>query len=89
VVPISVPGIAAAAIVVFIWVWNEFLIGLVMTTGPGAEPIAPSMYNFITDGGIEWGQITAGASIAIVPVVVLFIALQRRFVQGLTAGIGK
>jgi ABC-type glycerol-3-phosphate transport system permease component len=70
-------------------VWNEFLIGLTMTTSAAAEPIAPSMFNFITDGGIEWGSITAAAMIALVPVVALFVALQRHFVHGLTAGAGK
>lgn len=89
VIPVSLPGIAAASIVVFVWVWNEFIIGLTMTTGKSSEPIAPSMYNFITEGGIEWGAITAAAVIALAPVIVLFVALQRHFVQGLTAGAGK
>jgi ABC-type glycerol-3-phosphate transport system permease component len=89
VVPISWPGILAAAVVVFIWIWNEFLIGLTLATSVKAQPVAPGLYSYITESGIDWGTLTAAAMIAMVPVIVVFIVLQRQFVEGLTSGTGK
>ncbi len=89
VVPISWPGILAAGVVVFIWIWNEFLIGLTLATSTKAQPVAPGLYSYITESGIDWGTLTAAAMIAMVPVVIVFIVLQRQFVEGLTSGTGK
>jgi multiple sugar transport system permease protein len=89
VVPVSWPGILAAGVVVFIWIWNEFLIGLTLATSVKAQPVAPGLYSYVTESGIDWGTLTAAAMIAMVPVVVVFIVLQRQFVEGLTSGTGK
>lgn len=89
VLPLSVPGIAAAAIVVIVWIWNEFLIALTLTTSTNAQPLPVGLYRFVSETGVIWGQLTAGALIALVPPVVLFVILQRQFVQGLTAGAGR
>lgn len=86
---VSWPGVAAAAVVVFIWVWNEFLIGLTMTTSPSAKPVAPGLYSYIEESGVQWGTLTAAAMIAMIPVVFIFFVLQRQFVEGLTSGTGK
>lgn len=88
-VPLSIPGIAAAAIVVIVWIWNEFLIALTLTTSTRAQPLPVGLYRFVSETGVIWGQLTAGAMIALIPPVLLFVILQRRFVQGLTAGSGK
>ena len=89
VVPISWPGIAAAGVVVFIWIWNEFLIGLTLATSVKSQPVAPGLFSYVTESGIDWGTLTAAAMIAMLPVVVVFIVLQRQFVEGLTSGTGK
>jgi multiple sugar transport system permease protein len=89
VLPISWPGIAAAGVVVFIWIWNEFLIGLTLATSVKAQPVAPGLFSYVTESGIDWGTLTAAAMIAMLPVVVVFIVLQRQFVEGLTSGTGK
>jgi len=86
VLPISVPGIAAAAIVVFVWVWNEFIIALNMTASNATRPLTVGLYFFIGETGIQWGGMSAGAAMALLPVILAFIFLQRRFVEGLTAG---
>jgi multiple sugar transport system permease protein len=83
------PGLAAAGVVVFIWVWNEFLIGNTLTVSPAAKPIAPGLYSYVEESGVQWGTLTAASMIAMVPVVILFLFLQRRFVEGLTSGTGK
>lgn len=86
VLPLSVPGIAAAAIVVFVWVWNEFIIALNMTASNATRPLTVGLYFFIGETGIQWGGMSAGAALALLPVILAFIFLQRRFVEGLTAG---
>lgn len=83
---LSGPGIAAAAIVVFVWVWNEFLIALTMTASNATRPLTVGLYFFVGETGVNWGGMSAAATVALLPVIVAFIVLQRRFVEGLTAG---
>lgn len=87
--PLSQPGLAAAAIVAFIFVWNEFIIALTLTTENVMRLTAVGLYFYITAYGIEWGKLMAAVTLAVVPILVAFILLQRRFVEGLTAGATK
>jgi multiple sugar transport system permease protein len=89
VLPLSVPGIAAAAIIVFVWVWNEFIIALNLTASNATRPLTVGIYFFVGETGIQWGGMSAGAIVALLPVIIFFILLQRRFVEGLTAGAVK
>lgn len=89
VLPLSIPGIAAAAIVVFVWVWNEFIIALNLTASNATRPLTVGLYFFVGETGIQWGGMSAGAVIALLPVIIIFIILQRRFIEGLTAGAVK
>lgn len=86
VVPLSWPGLAAAAIVVFVWVWNEFIIAVNLTASDSTQPLTVGLYFFVGETGIEWGRMTAAAICALLPVILAFLLLQRRFVEGLTAG---
>jgi ABC-type glycerol-3-phosphate transport system permease component len=56
VLPLSVPGIAAAAIVVFVWVWNEFIIALNMTASNATRPLTVGLYFFIGETGINGAE---------------------------------
>jgi ABC-type glycerol-3-phosphate transport system permease component len=89
VLPLSQPGLASAAIIVSVWVWNEFIMALNLTSSDAIRPLTVGLFFFIGESGIEWGKMAAGASGALVPVIVLFLFLQRRFIQGLTAGASK
>ncbi len=89
VLPLSQPGLAAAAILVSVWVWNEFIIALNLTASDATRPLTVGLFFFLGESGIEWGKLAAGASVALLPVIVLFLFLQRRFIQGLTAGATK
>jgi len=86
VLPLTQPGLAAAAIVVFVWVWNEFIIALNLTASDAVRPITVGLFFFVGENGILWGRMTAAATVALLPVIVLFAALQKRFIAGLTAG---
>ncbi|MCU1440556.1 MAG: carbohydrate transporter rane protein 2, family [Rhodoglobus sp.] len=89
ILPLSWPGLAASAIIVFVWVWNEFIIGLTLTQSPYVKPLTVGIYGFVGETGIDWGRITAGTAIALIPVAIFFMIFQRKFVEGLTSGSTK
>jgi ABC-type glycerol-3-phosphate transport system permease component len=86
VLPLTQPGLAASAILVFVYVWNEFIIALTMSTKDDMRLIPVGLYFYISQFGVEWGKLMAAVTVAILPIIVLFVILQRRFVQGLTSG---
>jgi ABC-type glycerol-3-phosphate transport system permease component len=86
ILPLSKPGVAAAGIMVFIAAWNEFIIALTLTSSEEMRLVPVAMYHYISQYGIEWGQLTASAVLSIVPVVVVFLLLQRWFIYGMTSG---
>ncbi len=89
ILPLAQPGLAAAAILVFVYVWNEFIIALALTTSDDMRVLPVGLYFYISAFGVQWGQLTAAITVAIVPVIAVFVALQRRFIQGLTSGASK
>jgi len=89
VLPLSQPGLAAAAILVTVWVWNEFIIALNLTASNATRPLTVGLFFFVSESGIQWGKMAAAAGAALVPIIVFFAFLQRRFIQGLTAGATK
>ncbi|HWT79175.1 MAG TPA: carbohydrate ABC transporter permease [Candidatus Acidoferrum sp.] len=89
VLPIAQPGLAAAAILVFVYIWNDFLIGAAFTVTEHMRPMQVGLYLFIRDSGVEWGRFMAYTMIGLIPIIGLFVALQRRFIQGLAAGATK
>jgi multiple sugar transport system permease protein len=89
VLPLAQPGLAAAAILVFVWVWNEFIIALNLTATHSRRPLTVGLYFFVGETGIQWGSMAAAATLALLPAIALFAILQRRFIEGLTAGATK
>lgn len=84
--PLVLPGFAAVSIVVFIFVWNEFIIALSMTTSESKRVVTVGVYYYITAYGIEWGKLMAAVSLALAPVLIGFFILQKGFIHGMTAG---
>lgn len=89
VLPIAQPGLAAAAILVFVYIWNDFLIGTAFTISETVRPMQVGLYLFIRDVGVEWGRFMAYTMIGLIPILILFAFLQKRFIQGLAAGATK
>jgi alpha-glucoside transport system permease protein len=85
-VPLSVPALAAFAIFQFLWVWNDLLVALVFLGGGRTEVVTLALQQLIGSRGQEWHLLTAGAFITMVVPLIVFFALQRYFVRGLTAG---
>ena len=89
VLPMSVPALAAFAIFQFLWVWNDLLVALVFI-GPGDNaPITQKLSELKGQFGQGWNLTTAGAFITMLVPVAVFLALQRFFIRGLTAGAVK
>ncbi len=88
VLPISAPALATTAILVFIFAWNEFLFALKFMTRDAARtvPVGIAMLRGAEIYEIPWGQISAAIVLTTMPVVIVVLTLQRRIVQGLTAG---
>lgn len=89
ILPLALPGLAATAILTFLYSWNEFLFALSFTLGPERQTVPVAIALFRGQYQVPWGQILAAAIVATLPVAVLVLAFQRRIVQGLTAGAVK
>src|SRR5262249_27437063 len=86
--PMVTPGIAATAILCFLYAWNDFFFALILTrTAARTAPVA--VVNFMNYEGWEWGKIAAGGSLVMAPVLVFSPAVGCSLVSGLTAGAVK
>ncbi|MFD0351275.1 carbohydrate ABC transporter permease [Kitasatospora aburaviensis] len=86
VLPLAMPGVVTAVIFTFIAAWNEFVMGLTLSTEPDSQPLTVGINGFVGNYTVQWNYLFAGSVVAIVPVVVLFAFIERQVVSGLTAG---
>ncbi len=91
VVPLAAPGLATAAILVFIGAWNEFLLAITLTSSADARtvPAAIAFFTGASEFDIPYGTITAASVVISIPLIVMVLLFQRRIVAGLTAGAVK
>ena len=86
--PMTGPVVATVVIFQFMHSWNDFLFPLVFTLGrPEARTLAVGMFAFVGEHMIDWAGMAAAASIALVPIMVLFIFMQKHFVRGLEGAV--
>jgi multiple sugar transport system permease protein len=88
ILPILMPGIVATGAYIFMNSWNEYTFA-VMFTNEANRTIPVALKNLIGQLGVEWGMLTAGGIITIIPVCVMFFFAQKRLISGLTAGAVK
>ncbi|MTE23466.1 carbohydrate ABC transporter permease [Microbacterium sp. ZXX196] len=88
VLPLSMPAIASFAIFQFLWVWNDLLVSLIFADG-NVAPVTKVLAQMTGQRGEDWHLLTAGAFIAIIVPLIVFLLLQRFFVRGLLAGAAK
>lgn len=86
VIPLSKLGLAAGALYIFIVAWNSFLYPLIFTNRADMRTLPLFLYLFLDFYQIDWGRLTAGAMVAAIPIIILFILLQRSFIEGLIKG---
>ncbi len=89
ILPLSVPALASLAIFQFLWVWNDLLVALIYLQDPAKAPMTVTINNLVSSFGTQWQLLTAAAFISMMLPLVIFIALQRYFVEGITAGAVK
>ena len=77
VLPVGAPGIASAAIITFLWTWNEFIYAFVFTSTPKAQPVTVGCFDCIGDIFVNWNQMCAGALLAALPGIVFVFAAQK------------
>lgn len=85
ILPLSGPGLAATAILCFLYSWNDFFFALILTrTEATTAPVA--IVNFMNYEGWAWGKIAAGGAMVMLPVLVFSFLVRRFLIQGMTAG---
>ncbi|MGW6199446.1 carbohydrate ABC transporter permease [Kribbella sp. NPDC055110] len=86
--PLSAPMLATVGMFTAITAWNSFFIPLVFTLGrPELRTLAIGMYAFIGENSTEWTLLCAGTVITLTPIILLFVLLQRFFVNGLAGAV--
>jgi ABC-type glycerol-3-phosphate transport system permease component len=88
VMPLASPMIATLALFLFMWNWNDFFTSLVFTLGkPELRTLAVGMYAFVGQNSRDWTLMCAGATISLLPIIIVYVALQRYFVEGLAGAV--
>jgi multiple sugar transport system permease protein len=88
ILPLALPGIAAVGILTFLSSWNEFLFSMVLG-GNEVMTVPVGIYAYIGFEQIEWGKLSAAATLMLAPVIVFILLFQRQLVRGLTLGAVK
>ena len=87
--PTAVPGISATALYIFIVSWNEYTFAAMLAQDEAVRTLPVALQFFITEFTVNWGLLAAGGVIVSLPVILLFVVLQRQLIAGLTAGAVK
>lgn len=89
ILPVCLPGVFSTAIFIFVLSWNEFLFASVIAESSRNKTITVGIAEFITAFDVRWGEIMALGTIATVPVILLFMVVQRYFLKGVLDGAVK
>ncbi|WP_307847697.1 carbohydrate ABC transporter permease [Metabacillus bambusae] len=88
IMPLSKPIIGSVIIMQFVWTWNSFLLPLVLTLStPELRTLAVGLYTLRGENIVDWTGIAAGGTIALVPIIIIFLFLQRYFVDGIAGAV--
>lgn len=87
--PLASSGIGALGVYAFLQNWNEFLVPLLYMPGGDHRPLTTGLYLFLGGRTVDIGPLAAGTLITILPVIMLFLLLQRQVTQGLVSGAVK
>ncbi|MGB4199815.1 MAG: carbohydrate ABC transporter permease, partial [Thermotogota bacterium] len=84
--PLSIPGFVVAVIWQFTNIWNEFLFAVTITSDPKKQPITVALVNLAGSQMIQWNLQMAGAIVAAIPTLLVYIFLGKYFIRGLMSG---
>lgn len=83
-IPLARPILATLAIFTFMWSWNNYLWPLIVTNRIEIRTLQYGLAMFKEEGGLNWGQLMAGTTIATIPILILFFIAQKQFIKGIT-----
>ncbi len=86
VMPLTIPALAALATLEFTWIFNDFIWSIVLLQDNSLRPVTAGLATLIGQYNTDWNVVVAGSLIACVPTMIVFVVLQRYFIQGLTMG---
>lgn len=89
ILPLMLPGIVATFVFAFTGAWNDLFFGVMFVNGESAKTIPVGLNNFVQKFDINWGQMSAGGIMSLIPVVVMFAVVQKYIISGLTQGAVK
>jgi multiple sugar transport system permease protein len=84
--PLAAPGIVTTAIFTFIAAWNEYVVAYTLASSPAKQPFSVGLSLLTGLYEVKWNFLFAGSLIAIIPIIILFISIEKYLVGGLTAG---
>src|SRR4051812_36411020 len=84
--PLSAPGFVVVGLFHFTNIWNDFLFGLTIINNPAKQPITIALNNLSATFSVDWNVVMAGALIAVLPTMLIYIFLGRFFNKGMLAG---
>jgi ABC-type glycerol-3-phosphate transport system permease component len=87
--PLAWPGLATVVIFQFLQTWNEFLFANTIIQTPENLPLQPMLYSLVGQYGTNWPVLTAALTMSVVPIIAVYVRMQRRFVAGMTLGAVK
>ncbi len=89
VLPLMKPAIAALAVLIFTFIWNDYFWAIVLTQGPDSQPVTAGITSFNSQFIAQYHLMSAGSIVAAIPPVLMFFLMQRHFIAGLTLGAVK
>jgi ABC-type glycerol-3-phosphate transport system permease component len=84
--PLARPGMATILILQFVGTWNEFLFSNTFISDPKLKTIQPAVYQAVGRYSVDYAALSSGLVMALIPIVVMYLLMQRQFIKGLTAG---
>lgn len=87
--PIAMPGVVTVVIYTFITAWNEFMFALTFINSTEKRPLTVGLYNFVGRWQVSWQYLMAAALMAVIPVIILFMLIEKQLVEGLAGGAVK
>jgi len=89
VLPLMKPALAALAVLIFTFIWNDYFWAVVLTQGPSAQPVTAGITEFNSQFRAAYHLMSAGSIVAALPPVLMFFLMQKHFIAGLTLGAVK
>lgn len=89
VLPLMKPALAALAVLIFTFIWNDYFWAIVLTQGPDSQPVTAGITSFNSQFRSAYHLMSAGSIVAALPPVIMFFAMQKHFIAGLTLGAVK